>query len=215
MSNSVEMVFVLDRSGSMHGTEADVVGGFNSMIEKQREEGGKVLVSTVLFSYGSEVLHDRVDVREIPTMKKEDFVTGGGTALLDAIGDAVHHIKNVHKYARQEDRPAHTLFVVMTDGEENSSTQYSSEQIKALVGEMKEKNNWEFIFVGSDIDEITAAQSVGIGAARSVHFSRDVDDYECCFDAVGGVVSELKRMEPSACMDDDAFADIFSIFKKK
>lgn len=149
--NLTEIVFILDRSGSMSGLEADTIGGFNSMIEKQRKADGEALVSTVLFDNMSEVIHDRVDIRDIKPMTDRDYTVRGCTALLDAIGGAIHHIGNVHKYARPEDVPEHTLFIITTDGMENASRFYSSDQVKQMIERQKAKYDWEFLFFGANI----------------------------------------------------------------
>ena len=146
-----ELVFILDRSGSMSGLESDTIGGFNSMIEKQRKADGEALVSTVLFDNMSEVIHDRVDIRDIKPMTDRDYTVRGCTALLDAIGGAIHHIGNVHKYARPEDVPEHTLFIITTDGMENVSRFYSSDQVKQMIERQKTKYGWEFLFFGANI----------------------------------------------------------------
>lgn len=172
MKNLTEVVFILDRSGSMGGLEEDTIGGFNSMIEKQKDAEGEVLVSTVLFDHESFVLHDRLPLAEIKPLTRKDYEVRGSTALLDAIGDAIKHIKNVHKYAREEDRPSKTLFIITTDGEENSSRNYSYKDIKKLVEAQKEKE-WEFIFLGANIDSINVAGSMGISANRTVNYHND------------------------------------------
>ena len=145
-----EIVFILDRSGSMNGLEADTIGGFNSMIEKQKKADGEALVSTVLFDNMSEVIHDRVDIRDIKPMTDRDYTVRGCTALLDAIGGAIHHIGNVHKYARPEDVPEHTLFIITTDGMENASRFYSSDRVKQMIERQKAKYGWEFLFFGAN-----------------------------------------------------------------
>ncbi len=142
--NLTEIVFILDRSGSMSGLEADTIGGFNSMIEKQKKENGEALISTVLFDNVSEVIHDRVPVQKVEPMTDRDYSVRGCTALLDAIGGAIHHIGNVHKYARNEDVPEHTLFVITTDGMENASRRYDSETVKKMIERQKEKCGWSF-----------------------------------------------------------------------
>ena len=142
--NMTEIVFILDRSGSMSGLETDTIGGFNSMIEKQKKENGEALISTVLFDNVSEVIHDRVPVQKVEPMTDRDYSVRGCTALLDAIGGAIHHIGNVHKYARNEDVPEHTLFVITTDGMENASRRYDSEKVKKMIERQKEKYGWEF-----------------------------------------------------------------------
>ena len=171
--NLTEMVFILDKSGSMSGLEADTIGGFNGMIEKQKKEEGEALVSTVLFSDESTVIHDRVDLKKIEPMTDKQYFVGGCTALIDAIGQAIHHIGNVHKYAREEDRPEHTIFVITTDGMENASHLYTSDQVKAMVERQKEKYGWEFLFLGANIDAVETAARFGINEDRAVNFRND------------------------------------------
>ena len=168
-----ELVFILDKSGSMAGLEADTIGGFNSMIEKQKKEEGEALVSTVLFSNSSRVIHDRVDLQKIEPMTDRQYYVGGCTALIDAIGDAIHHIGNVHKYAREEDRPEHTIFIITTDGMENASRHYTSDEVKAMVNRQKEKYGWEFLFLGANIDAVETASHFGIAEDRAVTFIND------------------------------------------
>ena len=168
-NNTTELVFILDKSGSMAGMEKDTIGGFNAMIEKQRQEEGKVYVSTVLFSNYSQVLHDRVDLNEIQPLTENDYRVGGCTALLDAIGGAIRHIKNVHKYARKEDVPAHTIFIITTDGMENASTNYSSQKVKELIKE-REDLGWEFLFVAANIDAVETASRIGIRRERATNY---------------------------------------------
>jgi uncharacterized protein YegL len=169
-NNITEMVFILDRSGSMSGLEADTIGGFNSMINKQKKEDGKAFVSTVLFSDSSEVVHDRADISEIRPMTDSDYVPNGCTALLDAIGDAIKHIRNIHKYARPEDVPAHTIFVITTDGMENASHKYTYEKIRSMIEKRKEKDGWEFMFIGANIDAVSVAAKVGIDSDRAANY---------------------------------------------
>jgi len=168
-----ELVFILDRSGSMAGLEEDTIGGFNAMMEKQKRQEGEALVSTVLFNSQSQVIHDRARVKDITPMTREEYCVGGSTALIDAIGGAIHHIGNVHKYARAEDLPEHTLFVITTDGMENSSRQYSSDKVKAMIQRQKEKYGWEFLFLGANIDAVETAGRFGIGADRAVNYHSD------------------------------------------
>ena len=169
-NNTTELVFILDKSGSMGGMERDTIGGFNSMIEKQKEVEGKVYVSTVLFANESQVLHDRKDLSEIEPLTVKDYQVGGCTALLDAVGGAIKHVSNVHKYIRPEDVPARTMFVITTDGMENMSRQYSHRQIKEMIKEKEEKHGWEFIFVAANIDAGEVAESIGISRGRAINY---------------------------------------------
>ncbi len=186
-----EIVFILDRSGSMSGLEADTIGGFNSMIEKQKNAEGEALISTVLFDNTSEVIHDRVSVQSIKPMTRDDYTVRGSTALLDAIGGAIHHIRNVHKYARNEDVPEHTLFVITTDGMENASHRYSSEKVKKMIERQKEKYGWEFLFLGANIDAVETARHFGISEDRAVNYHSDSEgtqlNYEVLSDAICAV----------------------------
>ncbi len=189
--NLTEIVFILDRSGSMSGLEADTIGGFNSMIEKQKRAEGEALISTVLFDNISEVIHDRVDVRRIKPMTRKDYTVRGCTALLDAIGGAIHHIGNVHKYARAEDVPEHTMFVITTDGMENASCRYDSDEIKKMIRRQKEKYGWEFLFLGANIDAIETARHFGISEDRAVNYQCDSEgthlNYEVLSEAISAV----------------------------
>ena len=168
-----ELVFILDRSGSMNGLESDTVGGFNSMISKQKKEEGEALVSVVLFNERSTVVRDRVDLDSVEPMKEEDYQACGCTALLDAVGDAVRHIGTIHKYARSEDRPERTLFVITTDGLENSSRRYSYSEVKRLIERQQEKYGWEFIFLGANIDAAAEAQRFGIRRDHAAEYVCD------------------------------------------
>ena len=180
-NNITELVFIIDRSGSMSGLEKDTIGGFNSMIEKQRKEDGECYVSTVLFDHETKVLHDRVKLSEVRPMTEEDYTVRGTTALIDALGGAIHHIGNVHKYARPEDVPAHTMFVITTDGMENASRRYTSDQVKQKIERQKEKYGWEFIFIGANIDAVETAARYGIGAERAVNYHADGKGTEMLF----------------------------------
>ena len=168
-----EIVFILDRSGSMGGLEADTIGGFNGLIKKQRKESGEALVSTVLFDDVCEVLHDRVPMEQVEEMTADTYFVRGCTALLDAVGGAIHHIGNIHKYARDEDRPEKTLFIITTDGMENASRRYTYDKVKQMIGRQKAKYGWEFLFLGANIDAIEAAGAIGICADRAVTYQSD------------------------------------------
>lgn len=171
--NLTEIIFILDRSGSMSGLEADTIGGFNSMIEKQKKADGEAMISTVLFDNVSEVIHDRVSVLDIQPMTDKDYTVRGCTALLDAIGGVIHHIGNIHKYARAEDVPEHTLFVITTDGMENASRHYNAERVKQMIERQKARYGWEFLFLGANIDAVETARHFGIGADRAVNYHSD------------------------------------------
>lgn len=170
--NLTEMVFILDKSGSMYGLEKDTIGGFNSMINDQKKVDGDAYVTTILFSSSSRILHDRVKIADIKDMTDKDYIVGGNTALIDAIGDGVKHIENIHKYARNEDVPERTIFVITTDGQENSSRKYSSDEIKKLIEE-KKKIGWEFLFIGANIDAVETAAHFGINKDRAVNYRAD------------------------------------------
>ena len=197
-NSDTELVFIIDRSGSMSGFEADTIGGFNSMIEKQKGEGeGMVYVSTVLFDNCSEVLHDRVPITEVAPMTRADYTVRGCTALLDAIGEAVHHIGNVHKYARREDVPAHTVFVITTDGMENASRTYSSEKVKKMIKKKTEENGWEFIFLAANIDAVQTAGDIGIRRDRAANYRQTRDGYTECYDAMSTFVTMARCAAPN------------------
>ena len=189
--NLTELVMILDRSGSMSGLESDTIGGYNSMLKKQRETEGEVLVSTVLFDDKIEVLHDRVPLEKVAEITEKDYYVRGCTALLDAVGGAIHHIGNVHKYAREEDRPEKTIFVITTDGMENASRQYSYDRVKQMVERQKEKYGWEFLFLGANIDAIATAGRFGITADRAANYNSDHEgtalNYEVLSDAVSAM----------------------------
>ena len=186
--NLTELVFILDRSGSMAGLEGDTIGGFNAMIKKQRRQDGECFVSTVLFDNVSEVLHDRVELKKIKPMTDKDYTVRGCTALIDAIGGAIHHIGNVHKYARREDVPEHTVFVITTDGMENASHIYSSDQVRAMIEKQKRKYGWEFLFIGANIDAVETAARYGISEDRAVNYHADSKGTQVLYESVSNVV---------------------------
>ena len=191
-----EVVFILDRSGSMSGLEGDTIGGFNSMIEKQKKEEGEALVSTILFDNYSEVLHDRVEVSKIEPLTDRDYTVRGCTALLDAIGGAIHHISNVHKYARNEDVPEHTIFIITTDGMENASHQYNREKIKNMIERQKAKYGWEFLFLGANIDAIETARNYGIDQDRAVEYNCDSVGTGLNFEAMSDAITTMRCSAP-------------------
>ena len=194
--NLTEIVFILDRSGSMSGLEADTIGGFNSMIEKQKNAEGEALISTVLFDNTSEVIHDRVSVQSIKPMTRDDYTVRGCTALLDAIGGAIHHIGNVHKYARNEDVPEHTLFVITTDGMENASHRYSSEKVKKMIERQKEKYGWEFLFLGANIDAVETARHFGISEDRAVNYHSDSEGTQLNYEVLSEAICSVRCSAP-------------------
>ena len=207
-NNVTELVFIIDRSGSMAGFESDTIGGFNATIEKQRVGEGKVYVSTVLFSNDSEIVHDRVDIGEISPMTRADYEVGGGTALLDAIGGAIHHIGNVHKYARPEDVPEHTVFVITTDGMENASHRYSRADIKAKIKRQTERYGWEFIFLAANIDAAETAEDIGIRRDRAANYRQTGEGVHECYCAMSMAITKVRDrrgegMDLQCILDDE------------
>lgn len=196
MSNITEIVFILDKSGSMSGLEADTIGGFNSLIKKQKREEGEVYLSTVLFDNGSRVVHDRVPLSRVEPMTRGQYVPSGGTALLDAVGGAIHHIGNIHKYARREDIPQKTLFVITTDGMENSSRRYTYADIKRMISRQQEKYGWEFLFLGANIDAAEAAANIGISRERASQFKCDSEGTSLVYASVNEVMSCARACAP-------------------
>ena len=191
-NNITELVFILDRSGSMSGLESDTVGGFNTMIEKQKKQNAPCYVSTVLFNNTSEVLYDRVKLGEVQKMTEENFFVGGSTALMDAIGGAIHHIGNIHKYIRPEDVPANTMFVIMTDGMENASRNYSSDRVKQMIERQKKRYGWEFLFIGANIDAVETAARYGIDADRAVNYNADAEGTRVVYESVANAVCNVR-----------------------
>ena len=186
-----ELVFILDRSGSMSGLEKDTIGGFNSMLEKQRKEPGDAVVSTVLFDNETEVIHDRVVIADVPNLTDKEYFVRGCTALLDAVGGAIHHIGNVHKYARKEDVPEKTLFIITTDGMENASHYYTYDKVRHMIERQKECYGWEFLFLGANIDAAAEARRFGIDESMAANYHCDevgtVLNYEVISEAITSV----------------------------
>lgn len=203
--NLTELVFIIDESGSMSGLEKDTIGGFNSLIEKQKRENGKALVSTVMFSNESKVIHDRLDVSRIEPMTDKEYSPCGSTALLDAVGDAIHHIGNVHKYAREEDRPGKTLFIITTDGMENSSKRYTYSEIKRKIDRQKSKYGWEFLFLGANIDAIDVASRMGIRRDNAVNYECDSDGTALNYQVLEQAVTRARRVSVTEFKEGAAF----------
>lgn len=210
-----EMVFILDRSGSMGGLEKDTIGGYNSLIEKQKKEEGEALVSTVLFDHEQEVLLDRVPLDKIKEMTEDEYYVRGCTALLDAIGGAIHHIGNIHKYAREEDVPEKTIFVITTDGLENASKRYSYRDIKKMIKRQEEKYGWEFLFLGANIDVAKESDRLGIREDRAVRYVNDSEGIELNYEVVGCAMSAMRVMPDSRKMDGSWKEKIEKDFKKR
>lgn len=191
-NNVTELVFILDRSGSMAGLESDTIGGFNAMIQKQKKEDGEAYVSTILFDNVSEVLHDRIALKDVPKMTDRDYTVRGCTALIDAIGGAIKHIGNIHKYARPEDVPAHTMFVITTDGQENASVQFSSDKVKKMIERQKSEYGWEFLFIGANIDAVETAASFGIDRNRAVNYNADSQGTQVLYETLSAPISAMR-----------------------
>lgn len=192
-NNITELVFILDRSGSMAGLEGDTIGGFNSLIEKQKKQDGKCYVSTVLFDDESEVIHDRAELNTIKPMTDSDYYVRGCTALIDAIGGAIHHIGNIHKYARPEDVPEHTMFIITTDGMENASHRYSADEVRKMIERQKKKYGWEFLFIGANIDAVETAARFGIDRNRAVNYHADSKGTEVLYDTLAAPICAMRQ----------------------
>lgn len=207
-----ELVFILDRSGSMAGLESDTIGGFNSMIERQKKQEGECFVSTVLFDDVSEVLHDRIKLSKIKPMTDEEYTVRGCTALIDAIGGAIHHIGNIHKYARPEDVPEHTVFVITTDGMENSSRKYASCDVKKMIERQKEKYGWEFLFIGANIDAVETAARYGISEDRTANYNADEVGTRILYASVSEAIENVRA---NKCINKDWGSELEKDYKNR
>ena len=214
-----EVVFVLDRSGSMRGLEKDTIGGFNSMIEKQRKEDGEALISTVLFDDKVEILHDRKSLDSVADITDKDYYVRGCTALLDAVGSAIKHVNKVQK-EEGDDRPEKTLFIITTDGMENASSKYTYEKVRKMIEKKKEKNHWEFIFLGANIDAVSVAGKFGVAANRAVRYECDSAGTALNFNVMSKMVSCARACSSAAMMEealdaDEMLAPIKEDYKKR
>ena len=192
-TNITELVFILDKSGSMSGLESDTIGGYNAMLKKQKEETGEAIVTTVLFDDNYELLHDRINIKGICPITEKDYFVGGCTALLDAIGKTIHKIGNVQKHTKEEHRSDKVMFVITTDGMENASHEYTYKKIKEMIENRKEKYGWEFIFLGANIDATSTAAKFGISADRAANYNADGKGTRLNYEAVSRVVSDVRE----------------------
>ena len=212
--NLTELVFILDRSGSMAGLEADTIGGFNAMIDKQRQEAGEALVSTVLFDNETEVIHDRADLQKVPQLTRKEYYVRGCTALLDAVGGAIHHIGNVHKYAREEDRPEKTVFVITTDGMENASQRYTYEKVKQMITRQQQAYGWEFLFLGANIDAAAEAARFGIHPDFAANYHADHQGTAVIYEAVSEAVCSARACKPMSAAWKKSIDEDFNTRRK-
>ena len=206
-NNVTELVFILDRSGSMAGFEEDTIGGFNATVAEQKKTEGTVYVSTVIFDSRSKVIHDRVDISKIAPLTRKDYRVGGCTALLDAIGDAIHHIGNVHKYARPEDVPQKTLFLITTDGMENASRRYTATDIRTKIKRQTEKYGWEFLFLAANIDAVETAENIGIRRERAANFEQNDAGIRRSYEAMNQAISYMRAKTPLDSFDLAGFME--------
>lgn len=208
-----ELVFILDRSGSMQGLERDTIGGFNSMLEKQRKESGEAVISTVLFDNLTEVIHDRVSIADVPNLTENEYFVRGCTALLDAVGGAIHHIGNVHKYARKEDIPEKTLFVITTDGMENASRYYTYDRVRQMIERQKERYGWEFIFLGANIDAAAEAKRFGIDETMAANYHCDEAGTALNYEVISETITAVRTC--AAPLNPDWKKKIDADYKKR
>ncbi len=202
-SGLTEIVFIIDKSGSMQGFEADTIGGFNATLEKQKADEGEAFVSTVFFSNAHELIHDRVPIKDVKPITRNDYSVGGCTALMDAVGDMITHISNIHKYARPEDVPEHTIFVITTDGMENASRRYNASMIKNMIKEKQDECGWEFIFMAANIDAFGAASDIGIHHSRAASYMQTEEGFAMCFRKIDNAVRAARRGRVGDNWQDD------------
>ena len=216
-----EIVYILDRSGSMSGLEADTIGGFNSMIEKQKQTGEKAYVSTVLFDDRTEVIHDRVPIEKVDKITNKEYFVRGSTALLDAVGGAIKHIINIHKYAREEGRPDKTIFVITTDGMENASMNYNYKQVKKMIEKEQKEYGWEFIFIGANIDACAEAERFGIKKERAVNYIHDDIGTKLVYEGVSQAMCAAMEADSPTVMEESLSNDrwkkeiVFDFLRRK
>ena len=213
--NRTELVFILDRSGSMQGLERDTIGGFNAMLQKQKRQPGEAYVSTVLFDTEVQVLHDRLKLHKVKPLTEKDYQVRGCTALLDAVGGAIRHIGNIHKYARPEDVPEHTLFVITTDGMENASRVYTAQKVREMISREREKYGWEFLFLGANIDAVETAGRIGISPDRAANYNCDSEGTRLNYEAMDAAVSAVRSSAPLDARWKDAIEEDFRKRGKK
>lgn len=192
-TNKTELVFILDKSGSMSGLESDTIGGFNSMLNKQQEEKGEAAVTTVLFDNNYELLHDRININGICPITEKEYFVGGTTALLDAVGRTIRKIDNALKHTNEEYRPDKVMFVIITDGLENASREYSYEKVRKMIENQKNKCGWEFIFLGANIDAISAAERFGIRPDRAANYNSDSKGTRLNYEVVSCAISKMRE----------------------
>lgn len=195
-NNKTELVFILDRSGSMSGLESDTIGGFNAMLKKQKMQSGECCVTTILFDDRYEMLHDRIELSEVPLMTDNDYSVRGCTALIDAIGKTITHISNVHKYARREDLPENTMFIITTDGMENASREYTSDKVKTMIEQKKKENGWEFLFIGANIDAVQTAARFGIDEDHSANYHSDSTGTRLNYEVMSEAICTVRESKP-------------------
>lgn len=205
-NNLTELVFILDRSGSMSGLEADTIGGFNGMLNKQKKEAGEALVSVVLFDDTTEVIYDRVDIKKVEPLTDKQYYVRGCTALLDAVGGAIHHIKSVRKKMDKDERPDKTIFIITTDGFENASRRYSYDKVKQMI-EKRQEHNWEFIFLGANIDAAKEAGRIGIKASRAANFHNDSAGTALNYSVLDCTISKMRHAVSAKAMSESLDAE--------